>query len=104
MNHRDTELTETEGRKGSPGGILVPAAGDGWPTELRPGCTPGGPKSGKKSKIWKVFFEIGSRQVRISRFGIVRLRVGVGKLRECGVRNSACGMGVISELGFRIRG
>jgi hypothetical protein len=38
-----------------------------------------GPKSGKKIQIWKIFFEIRSRNARILRFAIVRLRVGVLK-------------------------
>jgi hypothetical protein len=44
-------------------------------------CTGGGPKSGKKIQIWKIFFEIRCPAVRISRFAIVGLRVGVMKWR-----------------------
>jgi hypothetical protein len=39
----------------------------------------GGPKSGKKVRIWKISFEIRSRGARISRFAIVGLRDGVVK-------------------------
>jgi hypothetical protein len=44
-------------------------------------CTPGGPESGKKIQIWKIFCEIRSRGAPISRFGIVGVRVGVVEWR-----------------------
>ena len=57
-----------------------------------------GPESGKKSKIWKISGRNPARAVRMSRFGIVGMRVGMVEWRErfrnrdFGFDGAGCGM------------
>jgi hypothetical protein len=55
-------------------GQVRKGAGDFWAR-----CTPGGPESGKKIQIWKIFFEIQSADARISGFDIDEMWSGVVK-------------------------